>query len=189
MSHKICSHPACNRVNRFGWRHCRNKVHRDYCSLFCQQNAESLDDGPVAQTEDELRKYRQKDTCLCCGQEFHREWTENWSNKRLCSKECFNAVANRKHGQRNFQVLVLLKEVGFGQGLTGQDLFDYLKLTKYSVKGAAGTTTILRRWIRCGALEKVSRQGSKGQAVAAPIYRFRNNWKETSGATTLGELL
>ena len=34
----------------------------------------------------------------------------------------------------------------------------------HSIKGAAGTTTILRRWIRCGALEKVSRQGSKNQS-------------------------
>jgi len=189
MSQKICSHPACNRVNRFGWRHCRNKVHRDYCSLFCQQNAEGLDGGPVAQTEDELRNYRQRDTCLCCGAGFDREWTENWSNKRLCSQECSNQVAHRKNGKRNFQALVLLKEVDFGQGLTGQDLFDYLKLTVYSVKGAAGVATILRRWIRCGALEKVSRPGSRSTAKAAPLYRFRDNWEETSGATTLGELL
>ena len=189
MVQKLCSHPACNRVNRFGWRFSRNKVHKDYCSLFCQMNAEGLDGGPVILDAPELRKFRQKDTCLCCGAEFVRTWTENWSNQRLCSSECSNTVANHKNGKRNFQVLVLLKEVDFGQGLTGQDLFDYLKLTVYSIKSAAGVTTILRRWIRCGALEKVSRTGSKNQVAAAPIYRFRNNWQECAKVTTLGQLL
>lgn len=171
---QTCGHPACDRPTRSEWQYSRNKVHRDFCSLFCREDATGAD-GPQHDNIEDLRKFRQPACCLTCGNSFERRYNYHRSNQRYCSTSCYDSIAARKHGRRNINILTLLAEVGGSEGLTSQDISDYMDLTIHKVRNAAGVSGILRRWVKTGVVQKVPRSGAK-----LPTYRLCPDWL-TSG--------
>jgi hypothetical protein len=175
----VCYHPACDRAVREEWRFSRNKVHRDYCSLFCR---ESVSSGQVTRDAQAHRKFQQPASCVLCGTDFFRTYNYHRSNQRYCSTECYDEISHRKHGRRNLHLLTILSEVGGEDGLTSADLADYMDRTIWKVRGAAGVSGIIRRWVKSGVVQKVSRTGA-----ALPTYRLCPDW--LSSGIPLGTLV
>lgn len=164
----ICSHPACDRKAESDWRFSRNKVHKDYCSLFCR---ESVSSGQVTRDAQAHRKFQQPASCVLCGTNFFRKYNYHRSNQRYCSSECYDEVSHRKNGRRNLHILTILSEVAGEDGLTSIDLAEYMDKTIWKSRSAASIAGIMRRWVRTGVVQKVSRGSSM-----MPIYRMNPDW-------------
>lgn len=162
----VCSHPACDRKAESNWRYSRNKVHRDYCSLFCRE----LSSETSEMSRDAHRKFQQPASCVLCGTNFFRKYAYHRSNQRYCSKECYDELAHRKNGRRNLHILTILSEVAGEDGLTSIDLAEYMDKTIWKSRSAASIAGIMRRWVRTGVVQKVSRGSSM------PIYKMNPDW-------------
>lgn len=174
----VCSHPACDRPVLAEWRFSRNKVHREFCSLFCRVAVSSSE----VLLDKAHREFHQPASCVLCGTDFFRTYNYHRSNQRYCSTECYDEVSHRKHGRRNLHLLTILSEVGGEDGLTSADLADYMDRTIWKVRGAAGVSGILRRWVKTGVIQKVPRTGA-----ALPTYRLCPDW--LSSGKPLGTLV
>jgi hypothetical protein len=105
---------------------------------------------------------------VLCGTNFFRKYAYHRSNQRYCSKECYDELAHRKNGRRNF--LTILSEVAGEDGLTSIDLAEYMDKTIWKSRSAASIAGMMRRWVRAGVVQKVSRGSSM------PIYKMNPDW-------------
>jgi len=122
-------------VQSCGYNHCiksisdkpklsRNKIHRDYCSLYCRE-ATLNKLTPIERTGQggwdtgEVTYLSINKNCSVCRKEFELEYTKNKCNQRFCGMDCYKQLLKMHNGHRDFMILSILHEKG---ALTSGDI-------------------------------------------------------------------
>ena len=137
-----CGYQPCNKKISEKPQLSRNKIHRNYCSLYCME-ATINNIKPIKNDVDGITYRPINKNCSVCRDDFELAYTpENKSNKRFCGRTCYTKLVSKHNGHRDFMILSILHEKG---PLTSGDI---AKISSSFQKTATlnGISLILKAW-------------------------------------------
>ena len=132
-----CGYKSCSRKVSDAPQLSRNKIHTNYCSLYCRE-ATLNNIKPINRTAYNSINMN----CSVCLKGFDLRYEEAKGNQRFCGRECYKQLRQRHNGHRDFMILSILHETG---PLTSSDIAKISSsFQKKSTVGGIGL--ILNAW-------------------------------------------
>jgi hypothetical protein len=112
-----CRYQPCTKEVSDSPQLSRNKIHRDYCSLYCREatlnNTQPINRIGQGGWDKSVITYKPiKKKCSVCRTDFELKYHDNRNNQRFCSKDCYQQLLKRHNGHRDFMILSILHEKG-----------------------------------------------------------------------------
>ncbi len=125
----------------------RNKIHRNYCSLYCKEaNLNNIQPihrrGQGGWDKAVLTYIPINKKCSVCRNDFELKYEDNRRNQRFCGRDCYMQLLKMHNGHRDFMILSILHEKG---SLASRDI---AKITSAFQKKSTvtGIGLILNAW-------------------------------------------
>jgi hypothetical protein len=162
-----CGYQPCNKEISEKPQLSRNKIHRNYCSLYCME-ATINNIKPIKNDGDGIAYRPINKKCSVCRNDFVLEYLENKSNQRFCSRDCYNKLLKRHNGHRDFMILSILHEKG---PLTSGDIAN-ISSSFQKKSTLIGISRILNSWRARGIVSayKESEHGAYTYTYVSKLF-------------------
>jgi len=142
-----CGYNYCIKTIAYTPKISRNKIHRDYCSLYCREATlnklkPTKRFGQGGWDKGDATHLPIAKKCSVCRIDFELKYDANKCNQRFCSRDCYNQLLMMHNGHRDFMILSILHEKG---SLTSGDIATITSSFRKRAT-ATGIGLILKAW-------------------------------------------